>query len=184
MGRLFLLLLIASICAEVLPAQTQLLRSVVGNGGALAAPSTDGSTFISSTIGQTVIFTQTRTDGTVMHQGFWVPLDLGIVGVDEEVNDAVAGDVMNYPNPFSGSTTIRFTIPMDGRVTIRVFNLLGDLVRTINADVSTAGSQEIAFNAVDNNGAPLATGTYMYEVEGTTASGASLRRVQRLNILR
>lgn len=184
MGRLVLLLLLVTCSAEYLPAQTQLVRTVVGNGGTLALPAGDGSTLLSSTVGQTVIFTQVRPDGSIAHQGFWVPLDFGLVGVDEESDNALAGDVMNYPNPFSTSTTIRFTIPMDGRVTVRVFNLIGDLVRTITTDVSAAGSQEIAFNAVDNNGAPLAAGTYMYEVEGTTASGTPLRRMQRLNILR
>lgn len=165
-------------------AQPQLLRSVVASGGTVASPSLDGSVSLSSTVGQAVIFTQSQVSGASIHQGFWVPLDFGIVGVDEEGGDAIAGDMSNYPNPFSSSTTIRFTVPMDGRVTLRVFNLIGILVRTIVTDVSAAGSQEIAFYAVDDLGAPLAAGTYMYEVEGTTASNTVFRRMQRLNILR
>lgn len=139
---------------------------------------------LSSTIGQTVIFAQTRGDLTTIHQGFWVPLDFGIVGVEDDDVNAVAGNVSNYPNPFSSSTTIRFSIPMDGRVIIRVFNLAGDLVRTISTEVSATGSQEVMVMAVDDLGAPLASGTYLYDVEGSTVSGAPFRRMQRLSILR
>lgn len=178
-------LFIAMVCATVsLSAQTQLARHVVANGGSLAAPNSDATIFLSSTIGQTVIFAQTRGDLATIHQGFWVPLDFGIVGVDDDNVDAVAGNVSNYPNPFSSSTTIRFTIPMDGRVTIRIFNIVGDLVRTISTEVSATGSQEIMVMAIDDLGAPLASGTYLYDVEGTSVSGTPFRRMQRLSILR
>ncbi len=185
MGRLILLLILMSASMVSVSAQTVLLRSVVANGGTLAAPTTgDGAVLLSSTIGETIITSVSRTDGTTDHQGFWVPLDLGIVSVDDGSADAIAGDVSNYPNPFSTSTTIRFSVPMDGRVTVRVFNLVGDLIRTVVADVSAAGSQEIMLAAQDDLGAPLANGIYLYEVEGTTANGTPFRRMQRLNVLR
>ena len=164
--------------------QTQLSRYVVGSGGILASPNGNGTMLLSGTVGQSIIFRQNRGDNTSIHQGFWVPLDFGIVGVDDDNSTSVAGDVSNYPNPFANSTTIRFNVPMDGRVTIRMFNLAGDLVRTIITEVSAAGSQEILVLAIDDLGAPLASGTYLYDVDGTTASGTSIRRMQRLSILR
>jgi hypothetical protein len=185
MARILLLLLVVFSGTAAMSAQTVLLRSVIGSGGTLGAQSEgDASTRLSATIGEVLITSTGRTDGSTNHQGFWVPLDLGLVSVDDGSSDATAGDVSNYPNPFSTSTTIRFTVPMDGRVTVRVFNLIGDLVRTIVADVSAAGSQEILVAAQDDLGSPLANGIYLYEVEGTTANGQPFRRMQRLNILR
>jgi hypothetical protein len=131
-----------------------------------------------------VIFRQVRPDNTTAYQGFWVPVDFGLVGVDEEDGGTLSGDVSNYPNPFAQSTTIRFSVPMDGRVTIRVYNLVGILVRTITSDLSATGSQEIVVQSTDDLGAPLATGTYLYDVDGTTVSGQPFRRTQRLSILR
>ena len=184
MGHLFLLVFLLVSMSTVTQAQTMLARSVIGNGGTVASPSANATMLLSSTIGQAVIFSQQRQDGNEMFQGFWMPLILRDVSVNDQNDDLEAGTVSNYPNPFATSTTIRFSVPMDGRVTIRVFNLIGVLVRTISADVSAAGSQEISFNAIDELGAPLAAGTFLYEVDGTTASGAPFRRTQRLNILR
>ncbi len=184
MGQLILFVFVLVSISTVTQAQTILARSVVANGGTLAVPSPDGSVLLSSTMGQAITLRQQVQNGSAIYQGFWLPIDFGIVGVDDQNDDLDHGTVSNYPNPFASSTTIRFSVPMDGRVTIRVFNLIGELVRTIIADVSAAGSQEIAFYAIDDLGAPLATGTFLYEVEGTTASGATFRRIQRLNILR
>lgn len=184
MMRWILYCVVTAACASVSIAQTQLARTVVANGGTLALASVDGSMFLSSTIGQAVIFSQARLDNSAVHQGFWVPLDYGLVSVDDGTDDATAGDVVNYPNPVTTSTTIRFSVPMDGRVTVRLFNLIGVMVRSLDVDMSVAGSQEILLTATDEYGSPLSSGTYMYEVVGTTASGSPLRRMQRLNILR
>ncbi|MBC8124628.1 MAG: hypothetical protein H7X70_02735 [Candidatus Kapabacteria bacterium] len=164
--------------------QTQLARHVVASGGILASPNGNATMLLSATVGQSIILKHTRGDNTTIYQGFWLPLNFGIVGVDDDNSSSISGDVSNYPNPFAYSTTIRFNVPMDGRVTIRMFNLAGEIVRTIIAEVSAAGSQEILVMATDDFGAPLASGTYLYDVDGTTVSGTPLRRMQRLSILR
>lgn len=178
---LFIALLFASQHAA---AQVQLSRHVVASGGSLAQPNGDATMLISATVGQAVIFRQIRPDNVTVYQGFWIPVDFGLVGVDEEDGGTITGDVSNYPNPFAQSTTIRFSVPMDGRVTIRVYNIVGILVRTITSDLSAAGAQEIVIQSTDDLGAPLATGTYLYDVDGTTVSGMPFRRTQRLSILR
>ncbi|MBU3699209.1 MAG: T9SS type A sorting domain-containing protein [Candidatus Kapabacteria bacterium] len=182
--RLFCTLLLGGLIVFVHPATSQprLTSSVIGSGASLLSKSPNGSG-ISSTIGQVVISAQVRSDSTALYQGFWVPYLYGTVGVDDREEQTVA-EFGNYPNPFTTHTTIRFATPVEGRLTIRVYNLLGSLVRTVTAEVSMAGSQDVMLQAVDDYGVPMPAGTYVYEVEGTTVSGVPFRKSQTLTIIR
>ena len=66
----------------------------------------------------------------------------------------------NYPNPFNPSTTISFTIQADQLVKLKVFNALGEEVRTLVNSNLTKGTHNINFNA-DN----LSSGFYLYRLE-------------------
>ncbi len=66
----------------------------------------------------------------------------------------------NYPNPFNPSTTIKYPIPIDGFVTLRVFNTIGEEVRTLVNEFKSAGNYEIHFDAED-----LTSGIYIYRLE-------------------
>ncbi len=65
----------------------------------------------------------------------------------------------NYPNPFNPSTTIRFSVPKEEFVTLKVYNTLGQEVRTLINDVRHAGEYEVVFDA-----AGLPSGVYMYKL--------------------
>jgi len=65
----------------------------------------------------------------------------------------------NYPNPFNPSTTIRFTIPEAGLVTLKVYNLLGEEVATLLNEEQTTGVYEVTFDA-----AQLSSGIYFYTI--------------------
>lgn len=78
----------------------------------------------------------------------------------------------NYPNPFNPSTFIRFALPKQSNVSIKIFNLLGELVsELINNQTFDAGYHEVEFKA--NN---LASGVYVYRLE--TNSGSSKQFVE------
>lgn len=184
--RLFYALLLAGILCFAVPttAQTRLSWSVIGSGGSLVAPAGAGSAAISATIGQTLITTQVAPNNTTVYQGFWVPDVWMLVGVKDDTEDNNIAQISNYPNPFTLYTNIRFGVPMEGETKIRVYNLLGELVRTVVAELSVAGAQEVTIYAVDEFGVPLPSGTYLYEVEGTTGSGVTYRSMQSFNITR
>jgi len=67
----------------------------------------------------------------------------------------------NYPNPFNPSTTISFDLPKAEHVTLEVFNIQGQRVaRVVNRDM-TAGRYDVSWQATDEAGRALPSGTYM-----------------------
>ena len=65
----------------------------------------------------------------------------------------------NYPNPFNPTTTIRYELPQDGVVTIEVFDILGQKVKTILNEFKRSSRYEVTFNS-----AGLASGVYIYQL--------------------
>jgi hypothetical protein len=63
----------------------------------------------------------------------------------------------NFPNPFNPSTKIRFSIPEQGLVTLKVFNLLGEEVATLINTEMTTGTYEADFR-----GTEISSGIYFY----------------------
>jgi aminopeptidase N len=73
--------------------------------------------------------------------------------------------LQNYPNPFSSSTTIRFDLPVASRVSLDVYNTLGEVVRSIRLDgIYDAGRYTIEFSPVGEDGRRLASGVYYYRL--------------------
>jgi hypothetical protein len=66
----------------------------------------------------------------------------------------------NYPNPFNPSTTIRYSVPVQGQVTLRIYNMLGQEVAKLVNGVLPAGNHTVSFDA-----GQLATGIYFYELK-------------------
>ncbi len=77
----------------------------------------------------------------------------------------------NYPNPFNPSTTIRYDLPKDAHVTIRIYDALGEEVKTVRDDVEGAGYRSVVWNSVNNEGNSIASGVYFYRIEATPVSG-------------
>ncbi|MGA7160888.1 MAG: aryl-sulfate sulfotransferase [Bacteroidota bacterium] len=89
-------------------------------------------------------------------------------GVEETNNASIPRALTlseNYPNPFNPSTTIRYSVPVSGKVSIRVYNILGQAVATLVDGNQSAGSHEVSFN-----GANLSSGIYFYRIESGSSS--------------
>ncbi len=71
----------------------------------------------------------------------------------------------NHPNPFNPTTTIDYDVPSGGgKVTIRIYDVGGRLVRTLLDRAETPGRKTITWDGMSNNGQTVATGVYFYRM--------------------
>jgi hypothetical protein len=68
----------------------------------------------------------------------------------------------NYPNPFNGSTQIRYCLVEQGRVTLRVLNIEGQLIRTLVDNTYKAGEYKVNWDGKSDNNFDVPSGVYFY----------------------
>ncbi len=71
----------------------------------------------------------------------------------------------NHPNPFNANTTIKYSLPTDGKVTLAVFNILGQKVITLVEGVQAAGYHTVIWNGKNASGNDIASGVYFYRIQ-------------------
>lgn len=71
----------------------------------------------------------------------------------------------NYPNPFHASTTISYSVPTSARIRITIFNLKGEMVRTLINQHQSAGNFELIWNRRNDHNEDVASGTYICRME-------------------
>jgi parallel beta-helix repeat protein len=67
----------------------------------------------------------------------------------------------NYPNPFNPSTTLRYGLPEDSEVSMVIYDIRGNTVRTIESGSQVAGWYEHVWNGMNDEGQPVSTGLYL-----------------------
>jgi hypothetical protein len=81
---------------------------------------------------------------------------------DENVPITVTALLGNYPNPFNPETTISYDIKDAGNVRLAVYNVKGQLVRSLVNTEQAAGRYRVIFDGRDDKGNPLSSGIYLY----------------------
>lgn len=105
-----------------------------------------------------------------------------------EYSNAVEADVnipteyslgQNFPNPFNPSTSIEFALKADAKVTLRLFDALGQEVRTILSDNYATGNYKIDFNASGLN-----SGVYFYTIEASGVDGSKFTSTKKMILMK
>ena len=71
----------------------------------------------------------------------------------------------NYPNPFNPTTTLRFDLPEISDVTLTIYNMLGQRVKTFNMQGTAAGYHTITWDATNDFGEQVGAGVYLYQLQ-------------------
>ncbi len=71
----------------------------------------------------------------------------------------------NYPNPFNPTTQIKFSIPKEGNVSIKIFDITGQEIIELLNDAKEAGEYSVDWNGVDRSGIKVASGLYLYTIQ-------------------
>ena len=120
---------------------------MVDNSGAIGS---DGTLYIGTHLGSTV----TGQEKTL------IAIRDTVTSVEDDDTEVLSYILeQNYPNPFNPSTTIRYSIPISGEVTIIVYDVLGRKVKTLVDGFKQNGNYEVIFYAND-----LSSGVYIYRI--------------------
>lgn len=146
----------------------------------------------STNLGATWGVSYTGTIGTLRHLDFvlagqttrgWTVSETGGIaaalliptGVNEESNQSIPTAFtldQNYPNPFNPTTTIRYAVPKDATVSLKIYNLLGQEIATVVNDVKSVGYYNVLWSGRNQSGNQVATGVYFYRIEAKPVDGS------------
>lgn len=150
------IILVLPLC---MPAQHKIESYVISNG---AGSSSNSSTQMQSTVGQPMISSSGNTNYNVS-SGFWGGISKLLTNVAENEMDIIPKEMrlyQNYPNPFNPSTKIKFGIPRVSKVSLAVYNILGEVVSEIFNKELNPGYYEIEYN-----NSHLSSGIYFYTIK-------------------
>lgn len=70
----------------------------------------------------------------------------------------------NYPNPFNPVTTIKYDLPEESSVTLKIYNMMGHEITTLVNGNIEAGYQNVIWDGKDSHGNPVSSGMYLYRL--------------------
>ena len=109
-----------------------------------------------------------RAEGSAIISQLWIK-ETGSAFSAQQINELLPEAyalMQNYPNPFNPSTMIRYAIPQDGDVSLKIFDITGREVSTVVNEFKKAGSYEVRFDAASlSGGRSLASGIYFYHLK-------------------
>ncbi len=96
--------------------------------------------------------------------------------VEVSINNPVEFNLaQNYPNPFNPSTKINYSLAVDSKVTLKIFDILGQEVTVLLNENIAAGNHNVTFDA-----SKLNSGVYLYKIEANGVDGSSFTSVKKM----
>ncbi|MFH2004249.1 MAG: FlgD immunoglobulin-like domain containing protein, partial [Bacteroidota bacterium] len=92
----------------------------------------------------------------------------------------------NYPNPFNPITVLKYQLPVTSNVMFKIYNILGQEVKTLTDEIQDAGYKSIEWNSTNNSGNIVASGVYFYRIEATSVSdpSKSFTQIRKMLLIR
>ncbi|HGJ65978.1 TPA: T9SS type A sorting domain-containing protein, partial [bacterium] len=85
----------------------------------------------------------------------------------------------NYPNPFNPSTMIRFNLAVNSKVSLKIYNIIGEEVAELINGKMNAGRQDVEFNASNLN-----SGIFIYKLEAISEDGSSFVAAKKMILVK
>jgi hypothetical protein len=102
--------------------------------------------------------------------------DFGTVANQDEINDTAPIVLHNaYPNPFSQTANLSFSVKTPQQLAVSIYNTKGQLVRSIGSEQYTAGEHNLVWNGLDERGNQAANGVYYFKVN--TGNSSAVKKV-------
>ncbi len=101
------------------------------------------------------------------------------VGVENDLLPAEFSLEQNFPNPFNPTTVIKFGLKVDSKVSLKIYNILGQEIATLINGTMNAGFQRVEFKA-----SYLSSGVYLYRIEANGVDGSNYVDVKKMMLLK
>ncbi|MFQ5906229.1 MAG: T9SS type A sorting domain-containing protein [bacterium] len=163
--RFVLILIVLCVTVSLSHAQVyELKNDVIDDGG---TKMTSSGYILRGSFGQSTIG-KISSAKYIAYIGFWHPYPVG-PGIEEDFFfprsiPIVFSLSQNYPNPVTRSTTIKYGLPTETRVDIRVFNSAGQQVRTLVSESQEPGYYKVNWDLRGVSGELLPNGVYFYRI--------------------
>jgi hypothetical protein len=102
-------------------------------------------------------------ENTTVYNAVWI--NETIIGVNEEAPFKTLNKVHTYPNPFTSSTTIHYSIEAPSHVKLKIFDINGSEIRMVENNYKDIGEYTVAWDATDNNNRFVSDGIYFCYIE-------------------
>ncbi len=106
-----------------------------------------------------------------------------VVSTNENTVDITSEFVGCYPNPFNPQTTAYLNLKNDSKVTLNVYNIKGEKIRTLVSETLNAGEHRVVWNGTDDNNSKVSSGIYFFET-GIADNGGDYTSVKKVILLK
>lgn len=125
-----------------------------------------------------------KPDGTIFDS---FSINKGGVKVADKGNIGLEGTFLlyqNYPNPFNEATEISFRTPTSGHLSLKIYDVRGQEIRTLMDQQQNSGYHSFPWNGRNNEGKVIASGIYFYRLEVTDKSQRQWEQTRKMILLR
>ena len=90
----------------------------------------------------------------------------------------------NYPNPFNPTTQIKYDLPEQSTVSLKIYNILGQEVMTLANGEQAPGFYSVTWEGRNNFGSQVSSGVYFYRFEAKGTSGQTFSTLKKMLFLK